>query len=90
MRMQLSHSTFTKDARSFSLFTEHLKQSELTTSLDDSGVLHVIELLVHHSALAILPVESSRSKAGKTGDGHDEFGLKKYLCSHYIGFFNIP
>jgi hypothetical protein len=34
---------FTKDARSFSLFIQHLKQAENPSSLERSGVLHAVE-----------------------------------------------
>jgi hypothetical protein len=26
----------------------------------------------------------------RTGEGNDEIGLAKYLCSHFEGIFNMP
>jgi hypothetical protein len=44
----------------------------------------------HQKSLTILPAESSSSKAGRTGEGNYEFGLTKYLSSHFKGVFNMP
>jgi hypothetical protein len=45
---------------------------------------------IYHSSLAIPPAESSSSKTGGIGKGNYEFGLTKYLCSYFKGFFNMP
>jgi hypothetical protein len=37
---------FTKDARSFILFSQHLKMLEPSRSLDGNDVLHVVELFL--------------------------------------------
>jgi hypothetical protein len=40
---------------------------------------------IYLSSLAILPAESSSSKAGGTGKGNVDFGFTKYLCSYFRG-----
>jgi hypothetical protein len=30
------------------------------------------------------------SEGGGTGEGNDDFGLMKYLCSYFEGIFNMP
>jgi hypothetical protein len=47
-------------------------------------------LIVYQSCLAIVPAESSSSKAGGTGECNYEFGFKNYLCLYFEGIFNIP
>jgi hypothetical protein len=44
---------------------------------------------INQSPLAILPRNSSRNKAGGTGEGNYEFGLLKYHCSYFERFFNM-
>jgi hypothetical protein len=40
--------------------------------------------------LCLLPTESSNSKAERTGEGNDQFGLAKCFCSCLqVNFFNI-
>jgi hypothetical protein len=46
--------------------------------------------IVHQNFLEIPPAELSSSNAGGTGEGNDEFGLTKYLCSYFEGIFNMP
>jgi hypothetical protein len=39
-------------------------------------------------ALCLSCQQSSLSKAEGTGEGNDEFGHKKYLCSYFEGLYN--
>jgi hypothetical protein len=47
------------------------------------------KLLIRPPELWKVYQEPSRSKAGGTGEGNNEFGLMEYLCSYVEGVFNV-
>jgi hypothetical protein len=46
--------------------------------------------IISQSSLAVLPAGSSSSKVEESGEGKDEFRLRKYLYSYFEGLFNMP
>jgi hypothetical protein len=46
--------------------------------------------LVYQNSLAFLPAEASSSKGGRNYKENDKVDPTKYLCSYFIGFFNMP